>query len=86
MEVALAMPTPQLLEHRIIKALPPQADAIHAMGQHGGQLRRIKGGWIHLQGDFRTRLKTKLFGQSIEQCTDLIRAQQRWRSPTDVDR
>ena len=84
MEVALAMPTPQLLEHRIIKALPPQADAVHAMGQNGGQLRGIKGGRIHLQGDFRTRLKTEFVGQGIDQCSDLIGAQQRWRSPADV--
>ena len=78
------MPTPQLLEHRIIKALPPQADAVHAMGQNGGQLCGIKGGRIHLHGDFRTRLKTEFVGQGIDQCSDLIGAQQRWRSPADV--
>ena len=76
MEVAQAMPTPQLFEHRIIKALAPQADAVHAMGQNGGQLRGIKGGRIHLQGDFRTGLKTEFVGQGIDQCSDLIGAQQ----------
>ena len=86
MEDALSVPTPQLSEYCIIKALAPQADAIHAMGQNGGQLRGIKGGRVHFKGDFRTRLKTKFVGQSIEQCSDLIRAQQRWRSATDINR
>ena len=67
MEVGVAVPTPQLFEHRVIKALAPEADAIHSMGQYGGQLRGIKGGRIHLQGDFRTRLKTKFVCQGIEQ-------------------
>ena len=85
-EVVMPMPPPQLFEHCVIKALPPQADAIHALSQNGGQLSAVKGGRIHFQGDFRTWLKPKLFRQGIEQCTDLIRTQERWRSPTDINR
>ena len=80
------MATAQLFEHGVIKTLAPEADAIHSTDQNGGQLLAIKSGRIHFQGDFRTGLQPELLRQRIQQSTDLIRAQQRWRSPTDVDR
>ena len=76
----------KLLEHGIIEALPPEADAVHTSGDHRCEVMLIEARGVHFQGDFRTWLKAKPAMESIQKRSDLIRRQQRRRATTDVDR
>ena len=79
------MTAAEIHQNGIIKALAPQADAVHPCSQHRHELGLIKTGRVHLKGDFRTRLQTELLTQRGKQCADLIRRQQGGSATTDVD-
>ena len=86
LKIPARVTAPQLLQDTVIKALATQADAVDASGDHSLQLLLIKARRIHFQGDFRPLLNAEATPQAVQQCCDLIRAQQGRSPPSDVDR
>ena len=62
-QVSPPMTAAKVDQNSVIKALAPQADAVHPSSQHRHELGLIKTGRVHLKGDFRTRLQTELLTQ-----------------------
>jgi len=63
-KISATMPTPQFSQHLIVETLTTETDSVHSGTQDSLQPRTVKTGRVHLQGDFRTWLKTELAAQS----------------------
>ena len=85
-QISAPVTTAEPGENIIVKALATEADAVDPGPEHRIQLLPIKAGGIHLEGDFRTLLKTETDLQRLKQSLDLSGRQQRWGATADVHR
>jgi hypothetical protein len=83
-QILSAMSAPQGREPDIVKTLPSQTHAGHARINQGVQIPALKGGWIHLKGDFSTVLEAEAASELLQQRCKLIGPQQGWRTTADI--
>ena len=85
-QIRAAMPAAQTLQHRVIKTLAAEADAVDPRLEIALQAGLIKAGGIELQADLGTGREAEALPQAAEQSLDLRGREHRGGAAPHIDR